>query len=91
MKVLRMRAALAGGLLITAFAGASLLPMSLSSAAGPWEAARVRAAPGWVSIRAGGLYTCGIRSNHTLWCWGYNAQGQLGVGDREDRLMPTRV
>ena len=91
MKVLRMGAALAGGLLITAFAGASLLPMSSASAVGPGEAAHVRAAPGWLSIRAGGLYTCGIRTDHTLWCWGQNDVGQLGLGDTKKRATPSQV
>ena len=91
MKVLRMGAALAGGLLITAFAGASLLPMSLSSAVGAEEAAHVRAASGWSTISAGGLYTCGIRPDHTLWCWGHNGVGQLGLGDTKRRATPSQV
>lgn len=38
----------------------------------------------------GGWHACGIRSGG-LWCWGWNASGQLGVGDGMDRLEPTRV
>ena len=91
MKVLRMGAALAGGLLATAFAGASLLPMSLSSAVGAEEAAHLRAASGWSTISAGGLYTCGIRPDRTLWCWGDNSVGQLGHGDAKRRTSPVQV
>ena len=91
MKVLRMGAALAGGLLITAVAGASLLAVSSASAAGAEQAAPVGAAPGWLTIRAGGLYTCGIRLDHTLWCWGQNDVGQLGLGDTKKRATPSQV
>ena len=31
----------------------------------------------WSSITAGGEHTCGLKSD-ALWCWGYNANGQLG-------------
>jgi alpha-tubulin suppressor-like RCC1 family protein len=26
-----------------------------------------------------------------LWCWGYNAYGQLGLGDKRKRSTPTQV
>lgn len=35
----------------------------------------------WVSVSAGYEHTCGIMSDATLWCWGRNDSGQLGVGD----------
>jgi alpha-tubulin suppressor-like RCC1 family protein len=31
-------------------------------------------------IDAGGLHTCRVKPDHTLWCWGSNAKGQLGIG-----------
>jgi alpha-tubulin suppressor-like RCC1 family protein len=33
-----------------------------------------------VKIAAGGFHTCAIRVGPTLWCWGDNSGGQLGVG-----------
>jgi alpha-tubulin suppressor-like RCC1 family protein len=36
-------------------------------------------------------HTCGIRSDHTMWCWGQNNAGQLGLGTRTDELLPTQV
>jgi alpha-tubulin suppressor-like RCC1 family protein len=44
----------------------------------------------WVST--GGQHSCAIRaSDSTLWCWGDNAWGQLGVGDQSLRKEPARV
>jgi hypothetical protein len=33
----------------------------------------------------------GLRADGTLWVWGYNGSGQLGLGDLEDRYSPTRL
>lgn len=46
--------------------------------------------PRWVAISAGRDHTCGIRSDHTLWCWGSNASGQLGTGGGSTNV-PVRV
>lgn len=35
----------------------------------------------WKSVSANGDFTCGLRGNGTLWCWGRNDVAQLGVGD----------
>ncbi len=57
-----------------------------------WVAERVEVTgPGWVSFAAGSRHTCAIRSDKTLWCWGVNVHGQLGVGDTDTRNVPTRV
>ena len=56
--------------------------------AGPGRAGR-RVLYRWVS--AGFSHTCAIRTDQTLWCWGYNGQGQLGLGDFTSVNMPTIV
>jgi alpha-tubulin suppressor-like RCC1 family protein len=33
----------------------------------------------WVQVSAGGRHTCALKTDHTLWCWGANDFGQLGV------------
>lgn len=33
-----------------------------------------------ISIHAGGQNTCAILEDNSLWCWGWNASGQLGAG-----------
>ena len=32
-----------------------------------------------------------IRSDDTLWCWGYGGFGELGLGDTTDRTSPAQV
>ncbi len=38
-----------------------------------------------------GTHSLGLKADGTLWAWGYNAWGELGVGDHENRGVPTRV
>lgn len=51
--------------------GGPILPISVLPT-------RVGSASDWVSVQAGGLYTCGVRSGGSAHCFGYNRQGQLG-------------
>lgn len=45
----------------------------------------------WVDVAAGNLYTLAIKSDGTLWAWGYNGYGNLGTGDTIHRPIPVRV
>ena len=46
----------------------------------------------WKSVSAGEFHTLGIRSDGSLWSWGKNDGGQLGVGGPlQDKSIPTRV
>jgi alpha-tubulin suppressor-like RCC1 family protein len=36
-------------------------------------------------------HTCAIDDAARLWCWGANSQGQLGLGDRDLRDVPSEV
>lgn len=42
-------------------------------------------------LSAGSSHTCAILTDGTLWCWGLNGRGQLGLGDTTNRSSPTRV
>jgi len=44
-----------------------------------------------LSVSAGDHHTCALAANGVVWCWGKNAQGQLGLGSTEDRSQPSRV
>ncbi|MBL6883566.1 MAG: hypothetical protein ISR09_04175 [Candidatus Thalassarchaeum sp.] len=42
----------------------------------------------FISISMGFHHTCGIIDNNDLYCWGYNDQGQLGIGTTEQTNYP---
>jgi hypothetical protein len=46
----------------------------------------------WVAIAAGAYHSVALKSDGTLWCWGENGYGQLGlgIGNFTDRSFPTR-
>ena len=53
---------------------------------------RVGAAGVWNSITAGETHTCGITTAKNLYCWGHNADGQVGDGTiNTPRLSLYRV
>jgi len=35
----------------------------------------------WSQVSAGGIFSCGIHADGTLWCWGSNIEGQIGTGE----------
>lgn len=49
----------------------------------------------WQQVSAGGDYrgghTCAISYGRSLWCWGENGSGQLGLGAGADRPSPAQV
>ena len=44
-----------------------------------------------VTVAAGGAHTMAVGVNGALWAWGLGFSGQLGLGDTNDRLVPTLV
>ena len=46
---------------------------------------------GWMAVSAGISYSLGIQADGSLWAWGWNAYGQLGLGDNSNRNVPTQV
>ncbi|GBD03002.1 hypothetical protein HRbin19_00273 [bacterium HR19] len=42
-------------------------------------------------VSGGDWHTCAIKSDGSLWCWGWNFYGQLGLRDTIDRNYPVWV
>ena len=53
--------------------------------------ARVGSASDYVRVAANWFHSCAIRRGGELDCWGRNTEQQLGLGDTNDRAVPTRV
>jgi alpha-tubulin suppressor-like RCC1 family protein len=45
----------------------------------------------YLDIAAGVAHTCALAGDQSVWCWGYNGEGDLGVNDTNDRMNPTQV
>jgi len=43
----------------------------------------------WKSISSGYYHTVALKTDGTLWSWGYNEYGQLGVNDITSRSTPV--
>src|SRR5205814_7456739 len=73
----------AGQLGIGSTGGSQDLPQQVTSPA----------ATGWASVSLGtsGSTACALRTAGTLWCWGGNASGQLGIGTTSNQDRPHRV
>lgn len=49
------------------------------------------AATNWKSAMTGADHSCGIQTDQTLWCWGANGAGQLGIGGTTSKNTPQKV
>jgi alpha-tubulin suppressor-like RCC1 family protein len=47
-------------------------------------------ASNWTGVSARQSHTCAVKATGTLWCWGANGNGQLGMGNTTDQLTPTQ-
>ncbi|SEC00569.1 S-layer homology domain-containing protein [Paenibacillus sp. GP183] len=44
-----------------------------------------------MNVQTGVGYTIGLKTDGTLWSWGYNKYGQLGNGTQTDKLIPVQT
>lgn len=47
--------------------------------------------PSFSAVAAGGHHTCALTTSKTVFCWGDNSLGQLGLGSRQSSLYPSEV
>lgn len=59
---------------------AYISPVAVSGATGSWTA-----------VSAGASHSAAIKTNGTLWTWGSNDSGRLGLGDTTNRSSPVQV
>ena len=45
----------------------------------------------WLKVAAGGYHTLALKSDGTVWAWGYNSYGQLGTGAGPISNVPVQV
>ena len=45
----------------------------------------------WSQVFCGGNHNLAIKSDGSLWAWGYNRYGQLGVGTISDNYIPAQI
>lgn len=45
----------------------------------------------WVSVYVGNDHSIGMKANGTLWAWGSNYSGQLGLGHQNSVSVPTQI
>jgi alpha-tubulin suppressor-like RCC1 family protein len=68
---------------------------SLAESPIPVRVEKIRAGYGYLTniiyIDAGFDYSTAIDSFGNFWVWGYNNNGQLGLGDTSDRLYATQM
>jgi alpha-tubulin suppressor-like RCC1 family protein len=49
-----------------------------------------KAATDWINISAGAFHACAIKTDGTLFCWGWNEYGQLGNNSTTDNRVPVQ-
>lgn len=45
----------------------------------------------WKALATGNSHTLGVKTDNTLWAWGLNSSGQLGINDSINRSSPVQV
>src|SRR5207248_2372873 len=46
---------------------------------------------GVTAIAAGGAFSLALKSNGSVWAWGWNVEGELGIGSTGNSATPVQV
>lgn len=74
--------------------GVTALVYSVTANTEPWgfsSPVQVGTDTNWALIAAGSSISAAIKTNGSLYTWGWNVYGQLGQGDTSTRSTPTQV
>jgi alpha-tubulin suppressor-like RCC1 family protein len=66
-------------------------PIDLANGPAPNTPNQVGLLQSWSGIAAGASHTLARQSDGTLWAWGANFNGQLGIGSTIDQALPAQV
>ena len=55
------------------------------------QRANAAAMTGFTQVSISGAFTCALKTDGTVWCWGNNAAGKLGDGTTTNRTRPVQV
>ena len=56
-----------------------------------WTVTQVGTATDWLSVSAGNRFSIATKTTGTLWAWGLNNNGQLGINNVIDQALPVQV
>ncbi len=56
-----------------------------------WTVTQVGTANDWLSVSAGNRFSIATKTTGTLWSWGLNNFGQLGINNIIDQALPVQV
>ena len=45
----------------------------------------------WLNIESGTEFSLALKSDSTLWSWGNNSNGQLGIGNTLNQIIPVQI
>jgi alpha-tubulin suppressor-like RCC1 family protein len=62
-----------------------------TNAAGVFSPTQIGALTTWDQVAAGAASTFAVKTDGTLWSWGRNNSGQLGLNDTANRSSPVQV
>lgn len=75
-------------LVTTSLSGAASRPTAPSM--GVHKAASHSGGPGWAMVTGDYMTHCGLKTDHTLWCWGWNRKGATGTGSSQRFVLHPR-